>query len=95
MSHYISESISKGELSDARAKEALMMRTKNAEGERARELRHGEWIDHARQKLKMRRFSSPTFALLLIFGLLFAGSSVVTIHNDIRGLYSKVMGGKI
>jgi hypothetical protein len=83
MSQYISESISKGELSDARAKEALMMRTKNAEGERARELRHGEWIDHARQKLKMRRFSSPSFALLLIFGLLFAGSIFLFENVDI------------
>lgn len=74
MTHYVNESISKGELSDSRAKEVLMMRGEGTGGETSRELRHGEWIEKARQKLKMRRFSSPSFALLLIFSLLFVGS---------------------
>jgi hypothetical protein len=93
MSHYVSESISKGELSDSRAKEVLMMRTKNTKGAGSRELRHGEWIDHARQKLKMRRFSSPTFALLLIFGLLFAGS--VFLFDNVEILTGPLYGLKI
>jgi len=74
MTHYVNESISKGELSDFRAKEVLTMRSDDARGGKARELRHGEWIIKARQRLKMRRFSSPSFALLLIFGVLFVGS---------------------
>lgn len=72
MTHYVNESISKGELSDARAKEALTMRPDK--GVKRRELKHGEWIVKARKSLKMRRFSSPSFGLLLIFGTLFAGS---------------------
>ena len=93
MTHYVSESISKGELSDSRAKEVLMMRAKNTEGARSRELRHGEWIDRAREKLKMRRFSSPSFALLLIFGLLFAGS--VFLFENVEILTGPLYGLKI
>ena len=74
MSEYVKESISKGEVSDSRAKEVLMMKSTTTQGAGRRELRHGEWIAHARQKLKMRRFSSPAFALLLIFAVLFMGS---------------------
>lgn len=74
MSHYVNESISKGERSDSRAKEILMRGSDGAERAEPRELRHGEWIDKARRKFKMRRFSSPSFALLLIFAVLFIGS---------------------
>jgi len=74
MTHYINESITKGELSDSKAKEVLMMKSTNTGKAKRRELRHGAWIERARQRLKMRRFSSPTFALLLIFGVLFVGS---------------------
>jgi len=74
MTHYVNESISKGELSDSRAKEVLTMRSDGARGAKPRELRHGEWIDKARKSLKMRRFNSPSFGLLLIFGVLFVGS---------------------
>jgi hypothetical protein len=74
MTHYVSESISKGELSDSKAKEVLMMKSTSTGEAKRRELRHGEWIEKARLRLKMRRFSSPSFALLLIFGVLFAGS---------------------
>lgn len=70
MSHYVKESISKGESSDAKAKSVLTTRTQ----QKHRELKHGEWISRARQGLKMRRFSSPSFGLLLIFAVLFAGS---------------------
>ena len=74
MTHYINESITKGELSDSKAKEVLMMKSTNTGKAKRRELRHGAWIERARQRLKMRRFSSPSFALLLIFGVLFVGS---------------------
>ena len=74
MTHYVSESISKGELSDSKAKEVLMMKSTDTGKATRRELRHGEWIEKARRRLKMRRFSSASFALLLIFGVLFAGS---------------------
>lgn len=74
MTQYVNESISKGELLDSRAKEVLMTKSDDTEGRKRRELRHGEWILKARRKLKMRRFSSPSFALLLIFGVLFVGS---------------------
>ena len=74
MTHYVSESISKGELSDSKAKEVLMMKHTDSGDTKRRELRHRAWIEKARRRLKMRRFSSPSFALLLIFGVLFAGS---------------------
>ncbi len=83
MNQYVKESISKGEISDSRAKEVLKMKGANNEGAERRELRHGAWIAHAREKLKMRRFSSPSFALLLIFGVLFAGSIFLFENLDI------------
>ena len=74
MTHYVNESMTKGELSDSKAKDVLMMKSTDTGTAKRRELRHGEWIERARQKLKMRRFSSPSFALLLMFGTLFVGS---------------------
>jgi hypothetical protein len=83
MTQYVNESISKGERSDTRAKEVLMMRSDDTGGAKPRELRHGEWIDKARKRLKMKRFSSPSFALLLIFAVLFVGSVFLFENVDI------------
>jgi hypothetical protein len=93
MSEYVKESISKGEISDSRAKEVLMMKSATTQGAGRRELRHGEWIAHAREKLKMRRFSSPAFALLLIFAVLFIGS--VFLFENVQILTGPLYGLKI
>ena len=53
MTHYVNESISKGELSDAKAKEVLMMKSTNTREENGRELRHGMWFEKARLKLNL------------------------------------------
>lgn len=93
MTHYVSESISKGELSESRAKEVLMKKSDDTGGGQRRELRHGAWILKARQKMKMRRFSSPSFALLLIFALLFVGS--VFLFENVEILTGPLYGLKI
>lgn len=93
MTQYVRESISKGELSDTKAKEVLMMKGDNGTGSESKELRHGAWIAHAREKLKMRRFSSPVFALLLIFAILFVGS--VFLFENVEILTGPLYGLKI
>jgi len=75
MSGYVKESLSKGERSDATAKDVLI-KTDAERNELARvALRHGDWIHNARKGLKSNTFSNPTFALLLIFFILFCGST--------------------
>ena len=71
MTEYVRESIHRGEQSDQAAQDVLL----KSRGQRGGgELRHGDWINAARKKLKSNMFSSPTFALLLVFFLLFCGS---------------------
>jgi hypothetical protein len=73
MSGYVKKSIQKGQVAESRAGDVLT--DFGADGRRDEpELRHGEWIHKARASLKMRRFSNPAFALVLVFGVLFAGS---------------------
>ncbi len=75
MSEYVKESLSKGERSDTTANDVLI-RSEAVRGETGgAPLRHGDWIHDARKGLKSNIFSNPTFALLLIFFILFAGST--------------------
>jgi hypothetical protein len=74
MTEYIKESISKGEQSDAKAKDVLIKGETQSNSRSQSELRHGEWIVRARKKLKANMFANPIFALLLIFAILFSGS---------------------
>ena len=81
MSEYVAESMMKGAQLGNKSAKVL-----TKAGEKAtphRELRHGEWIMHARRRLKHRRFSSPLFALLAVFVLLFAGSMYLFEHMDV------------
>jgi hypothetical protein len=71
MTEYVRETLTKTERSDSTAADVLI----GAEGRGAgTELRHGDWIQNARKKLKSNMFANPTFALLLVFLVLFSGS---------------------
>jgi hypothetical protein len=70
MSEYIKESISKSERADDTVRNVLTVPPAPS----SPELSHGEWIQQARARLKMRRVRTPLFALLLVFVMLFAGS---------------------
>lgn len=72
MTEYIKNSLSKGERADEKTQTALGAKAERR-GER-KELRHGVWIESARAHLKLRRFSNPLFALLIVFLFLFGGS---------------------
>ena len=67
---YIKKSIDKGQQSESRAEVALHP----GSHQKGVELKHGEWIKQAGDKLTSKRFTSPLFALVLVFALLFAGS---------------------
>ncbi len=70
MTNYIKKSIDKGKATESRADSALRPeRTRSAV-----ELRHGDWIKNAGADLKSKRFTSPLFALVVIFAVLFGGS---------------------
>ena len=83
MTAYVEKSISKGERADSAAKEVLTMKNSKTGERRQIELRHGEWIDRARAKLKIRRFGTPQFALIVVFAVLFVGSVYLLEHLDI------------
>jgi hypothetical protein len=74
MTEYVKESISKGERSDTKAKDVLIKSETQSNSRSDNELRHGEWLDRARKKVKSNMFANPIFALLLVFSILFAGS---------------------
>lgn len=74
MSNYIEESISKEESSDAAATDTLLKRDASASGAGHVELKHGEWLEKARKELKSNMFATPSFALLVIFLVLFSGT---------------------
>jgi hypothetical protein len=69
MSEYVKESISKGEKAANTVSDMLTL----SPGDHP-ELSHGAWIKEARGQLKLRRISTPLFALLVIFAGLFVGS---------------------
>lgn len=77
MSEYVKESISKGEQSDATAKEVLLKSEQRSDMANHPVLKHGEWLVKARKELKSNMFATPAFALLVIFVLLFAGTIYV------------------
>ena len=79
MSEYVKDSISKGERADTKVRDVLTM----PPGPAYSELSHGAWIKEARGKLKMRRISTPLFALLLVFFLLFGGSVFLFENMDV------------
>jgi len=79
MSEYVKESISKSERAESVVRDALT----TPSGPAHSELAHGAWIKEARGKLKMRRISTPLFALLLIFITLFAGSVFLFENMDV------------
>lgn len=69
MSKYINESLSKEILANEAASDAL-----TEVPEKRVELRHGAWLADASTSIKSRRFSSPLFALVIVFGALFIAS---------------------
>lgn len=79
MSEYIKDSISKS----GRAENAVQDVLTSPPGPTYSELSHGAWIKQARANLKMRRVSTPLFALLLVFVVLFAGSVFIFENMDI------------
>lgn len=79
MSEYVKESISKGKHADNTVRDVLT----KPPGPASSELSHGAWIKEARAKLKMRRISTPLFALLLVFVVLFSGSLFLFENMDV------------
>ena len=75
MSEYVKDSISKSEHSDATAKDILIKSEQRSYEAGKSQLIHGEWLHDARKELKSNMFATPAFALLLIFILLFVGST--------------------
>ncbi len=74
MPEYVKQSITKGARTDDTAKRVLITSKPQRPPETKTELRHGEWIEKARATLKLKRFGNATFALLIIFFILFVGS---------------------
>ena len=78
MSEYVKESISRGERTANTVSDVLL-----PPGTSNPELSHGAWIKEARGQLKMRRISTPLFALLIIFLTLFVGSMFIFENMDV------------
>ena len=69
MSKYIKQSLSMERDADAAASDVLTeFPAKHIE------LRHGDWLTEAGRSVKSKRFSSPLFALVIVFGALFVAS---------------------
>ena len=82
MSDYVEKSISKGRDVDTAAQDFLA--SEEAPGKvSTTELRHGAWISHAKGRLRRRMFSDPSFGLLVVFAILFAGSVYLFENMDI------------
>lgn len=79
MNEYVKETISKGEQAADTVRNVLTIQA----GGPPKELSHGAWIKQAREKLKLRRLSTPVFALLVIFIALFIGSVFLFENMDI------------
>ena len=69
MSKYINESLSKGQRANDAASDVLTEFPKKDV-----ELRHGSWLVEASRSVKSRRFTSPLFALVIVFAALFIAS---------------------
>ena len=70
VTNYVKKSIDKGTVAESQADIALRPETHR----KPLELRHGDWIKKAGADLKSKRFTSPLFALVVIFAFLFGGS---------------------
>ncbi len=82
MSEYIKESINKGERAESETGKVLTPQP-SEQVPAHRELRHGAWIATARAHLRLRRFSNPLFALLMVFIFLFGGSLFLFENMDV------------
>lgn len=91
MTEYVKKTLSKSERADEKAQSALT--TKGEKSLSHKELRHGVWIESARAHLKLRRFSNPLFALLIVFLFLFGGSLYLFENMDV--LTGPLYAGKI
>ena len=80
MSEYVEQTMSKGQRSDSTVS-GMLSGEKHAGPARA--LRHGEWLGRARSTVQARPFSSPSFGLLLVFLVLFVGSTFLFENMDI------------
>lgn len=81
MTEYIKDSISKGDKAESAANAALSNPASKRPG--SKELKHGAWIVKARSDLKLKRFSTPVFILLIVFVLLYVGSLYLFENMDI------------
>ena len=79
MSEYVKETISKGERAASTVSDVLSIQA----GGPPTELSHGAWIEHARERLKLRRISTPLFALMMVFTALYAGSIFLFENMDV------------
>lgn len=82
MADYVKKSISKGRDAESATTDVLALE-ENIGRATKMELTHGEWIAQARGKLKRRMFAHPSFALLVVFAILFAGSVYLFENMDI------------
>ena len=80
MTEYVAESLTKSEQSESAVQEALKGAGRGRGGEH---LTHGAWINRERAQLKKKRFSTPVFALLFVFFLLYVGSLYLFESMDI------------
>ncbi len=74
MPEYVKQGISKGAHADDTVKHVLITPQPKQGPAANAELRHGAWIETARETLKLKRFGNATFALLIVFVTLFVGS---------------------
>jgi hypothetical protein len=79
---YVERSISKGRDAESATKDVLALEESLGSVTKM-ELKHGEWITRAKGKLKRRTFSHPSFGLLVVFAILFAGSVYLFENMDI------------
>ncbi|MDH5649459.1 MAG: hypothetical protein OEY67_07355 [Gammaproteobacteria bacterium] len=79
MTEYVKESLSKREHADTTVRDVLTTPAKP----KYSELSHGAWIKKAHETLKMRRLSTPLFALLVVFVFLFIGSLFLFENMDV------------
>lgn len=83
MTGYVETSMRKGEDAASKAEDVLTRQSPEGGGQRHIELKHGDWIERARGTLKLRRFSTPFFAFLLVYTVLFVGSVYLFESMDI------------
>lgn len=83
MTGYVETSMKKGEDAASTAKDVLASQSTNGGKQYHLELKHGDWIKRARGTMKLRRFSTPLFAFLFVYTVLFVGSVYLFESMDI------------